>query len=69
MCFVMHPTHAVSTPIGVQALVMVKVHHSAHVVRIDLKSEDYYTTLYADNPIDTWIELIKWFLGGYANIL
>lgn len=51
--FVMYLTHAVSTPLGVQALVMVKAHHSVHVVRIDLKSEDYYTTPQTDISVDT----------------
>ena len=47
MCFMMYPTHAVSTPLGVQALTMIKVHEFTHVVSIDLKSKDYYITLHA----------------------
>ena len=40
MHFMMNPIHAISTLERVQASVMVKVHHSIHVVRIDLKSEE-----------------------------
>ena len=38
---------------GVQALVMVKAHESTHVVSINLKSKDYYTTLQTVTSVDT----------------